>query len=189
MKILLKKLLYESLVVSDFFIVNLPSNKENFYLEPLVRAKHQSFNALNLLELVKNIKQFVRILNCLKKITDSGFFIYITDKHFFEWALKLFHYYKFIYKEKPLIVLKNELRFPVLGSKSHTLRMLLSSDNGVAEKKAIYTLLKKNFYFIQQMTTLLDLVCYGFYKIYNDLGDFKKLIFLFSLISKSLKKR
>ena len=77
----------------------------------------------------------------------------------------------------------------LLKKKNNTsTQMLLSfeQDYSINNTKALKRLLSDNIFLIQKINAKRELNNWGTYKIFNDLFDFKKIIFLIILLEQSL---
>jgi hypothetical protein len=175
----------KSLIDSDFAII--PSSKNQNHLKSKIKINSlYKFNILNILELNKTLKQFSRLLLFLKqqKKTDYCIYILVEDKYlnvllttiFQELSIKL-----------PIVVSET---LPIIKSNSDKINVMLILGNlsynykNIIENKLFFN----KIFLINKFNTKSENDFNGIYKIYNDITDFKKIIFLVILMSKILNK-
>jgi hypothetical protein len=175
----------KSLIDSDFAII--PSSKNQNHLKSKIKINSlYKFNILNILELNKTLKQFSRLLLFLKqqKKTDYCIYILVEDKYlnvllttiFQELSIKL-----------PIVVSET---LPIIQSNSDKINVMLILGNlsynykNIIENKLFFN----KIFLINKFNTKSENDFNGIYKIYNDITDFKKIIFLVILMSKILNK-
>jgi hypothetical protein len=175
----------KSLIDSDFAII--PSSKNQNHLKSKIKINSlYKFNILNILELNKTLKQFSRLLLFLKQQKKTNYCIYILveDKYlnvllttiFQELSIKL-----------PIVVSET---LPIIQSNSDKINIMLILGNlsynykNIIENKLFFN----KIFLINKFNTKSENDFNGIYKIYNDITDFKKIIFLVILMSKILNK-
>lgn len=177
--------LYNSLVQSDFFLLNTNSLKNIPYVNTRTNLKTLiNFSALELVTLLKSVKQFIRLLQFLQNDFQGVLYIFVENKHYLN-LLKEF------FVEYPLNIQINiEQTLPVIHSGvSQKAQMILVLNNcDTNADKVLKKLYKNNIFLINKMNSKLETNNRGTYKIYNDLFDYKKILFLAVLINQVLKK-
>jgi len=175
----------KSLIDSDFAIVSSSKNQNHLKSKIKINSLY-NFNILNILELNKTLKQFSRLLLFLKqqKKTEYCIYILVEDKYlnvllttiFQDLAIKL-----------PIVISE---ALPIIKSDSEKINVMLILGNlsynykEVVENKLFFN----KIFLINKFNTKSENAFNGIYKIYNDINDFKKIIFLVVLMSKILNK-
>ena len=176
--------LYKSLIESDFILLNNSYNKNIAYLQQeTVLNSQKKISALNILQLIKSIKQFIRTIQFLQKQKNPCLHIIVENKqHFF--LLKQY------FNDNPLkfsINLQNSFLLKKKNSLNST-QMIFSFEQeySINNLKTLKRLFSDNIFLIQKINSRIETNNWGTYKIYNDLFDFKKIIFLIILLEQSL---
>ncbi|MBR08226.1 MAG: hypothetical protein CMP48_11185 [Rickettsiales bacterium] len=182
----LHKNLFYNLIFFDFILLSSSSKKiSNFFLEKIIFSKKKYLLHLLLYDLLKSFKQFIRLYLYIKKaltFKSLSFFMYIWSTNYQNIKLLklLFKHYKI------KIPLKIKNFFPVRINQSNHKNIL------TLDKKLNFNdcqnLFNKNFFLIQEINSYDSFLNFGTYKIYNDLTDFKKLIFIGLILIKIFKK-
>ena len=175
----------KSLIDSDFAIISSSKNQNHLKSKIKINSLY-NFNILNILELNKTLKQFSRLLLFLKqqKKTEYCIYILVEDKYlnvllttiFQDLAIKL-----------PIV---SSEALPIIKSDSEKINVMLILGNlsynykDIVENKLFFN----KIFLINKFNTKSENAFNGIYKIYNNINDFKKIIFLFVLISKILNK-
>jgi hypothetical protein len=85
-----KNSFFNSLITSDFFLLdNNNVTKKNFYINQQFNTIKTPLQALNLCELVKSMKQFVRLLQFLKRKKITSLNIKLDDPNSYNLLKKL----------------------------------------------------------------------------------------------------
>ena len=135
-------------------------------------------SSLDLFELVKSLKQFVRILQLLKGHEGSKLIVSSTNRSIYSF-LKLYDK-----KMMGLEFLDVRLESTRSFGASKSVRGLLLLDESVENKVMhIQKFLREKILLITALNSMKEGNASGTYKIYNDILDFKKLAFLMTLIS------
>jgi len=185
MKKALNLSLYKSLIESDFTLLNNVSSKHNPYVQQSVCLTNDSTSTLNLLEAVKSIKQLIRMVQFLKKQKLPRLHILVENtQHYF-----LLKEFLLNYPTKFSIDLQNNFFLKTKAKKDST-EMLFSFEqqNSISENRLLRRLLLKKIFLINKVNSRIEINNKGTYKIYNDLFDFKKIIFLIILFHESINK-
>jgi hypothetical protein len=176
---------FYSLINSDFLILEKNFNKkENRYLKSnlqLLNKKKNLFSLLNYFELIKMLKQFIRILQFFKNSKNPLFFLDSNNKQFSKIITLFTEKYDFIL---PIQLKKNSLFEKKASS------FILSIDKNVLDyKNNIKKLIYSNIFIIIQINSFLKTLNNGSYKIFNNFDTLKKLIFLLVLVKKIYIKK
>jgi hypothetical protein len=186
-----KNSFFNSLITSDFFLLdNNNVTKKNFYINQQFNTIKTPLQALNLCELVKSMKQFVRLLQFLKRKKITSLNIKLDDPNSYNLLKKLLVLYPL---KSVIIKLKKTLTFASSSAFKLSFLLLLDQTASIKEKNFIKRLYNNNIFLVTKINSNIESNNSSFYKIYNDLIDIKKTIFLMSLIkkifSKSIKKQ
>jgi hypothetical protein len=177
--------LIEHLIDYNFLFIKTKLDEKKYnrtikkQIEFITKTKKESVKILEIDQLVKNLKQLIRTFQFLKQNKRHNIHLDVSDIYI-EKIIKMFLNrnkkvldkinLKNIYKEKAL---KNTLNCIIrLNTKS------------VTEK-----LLNKNYYLIHDINSTINRNNFGTYKIFNNLNEWKKLIFFFMIIKKNYKKK
>jgi hypothetical protein len=157
--------LYNSLVLSDFFLIKKNNLKRSYFLD--------------LFSLFKSIKQLLRLLQFLQVKSSKTFFIKVDNKyHYFLFKKFLFSYSKLNVK----IIINQRLDF----KNKNGISFLLFLDNNqlLTDENFYKRLYNNNIFFLNKINSAVEINKGGFYKIYNNIFDYKKIIFLIILLNK-----
>lgn len=190
--------LLKSLVDSDFLLFEPQKTVASHQLKSILSLNSSSIAIIDSLELLKNLQQFVRVLQFLKKqksrfkkqtnvnlenspvlhiCIDNDQFVNLIKTFFKEADLNLFI----------LFLVGNSLSREKISKNSCNMFLLLNQS--LQKNKTLpYNLMDKNIYLITQINAYLEKNKWGSYKIYNELSDFKKIIFLLVIIHLVLTK-
>ena len=187
MKKIINKALLKSIINSDFFLIkNKINNNNNIYLDKKSNiTKTKSLSSLDVFELLKSLKQFIRILQFLVK--NRGYLHISVENKQHSFLLKQFileNNFKIDIKINNLSSLKSQDGF-VTKSKVF---LVLGSDSFMTKENVFNKLNIEKFFLFSKINTNIETNNLGVYKIYNDLFDFKKIIFIIVLINEVLKK-
>ena len=172
--------LLKSLINTEFLILQgKPKLKVKKFKHNISNRIDRKIDAsLDLFELVKSLKQFVRILQLLKGYEKSRLVVSSTNKSIYSF-LKL-------YDKKMMDLAFLDVRLECTRSfgVSKSVRSLLLLDESVENKVThIQKFLREKILLITALNSMKEGNTSGTYKIYNDVLDFKKLAFLMTLIS------
>ena len=175
MKNNLNTTLLKNLIKSNFFFLeshflkinqNRSLNKK-FNIKTFDKQIH--VNILDPLEVIKSLKQMIRVLQYLKK--DKKSFLNLEFENSFYSELL-----KSLSKKKPFFN-KN-----VIYDKKVLLQPTKNSKASLVIGSMTQNLLNKGFFLITEINAQKNNSNLGFYKIYNSINDWKKFIFLILLI-------
>lgn len=177
-------LLLKSLIDSDFLLMEKARSTSSRAVKNVIKTKMSSTINLNPLELIKDLKQFVRLLQHAQKQNSSILHLIVENKQYLELLQTFFKESRI---KMPIEIAEN-LPTKVLSSKTTQVLLLL---NFPLDNKATFfrRLMDKNIFLINKINAKMEKNNYGTYKIYNDLTDFKKIIFLLAIIDQILKNK
>lgn len=175
---------FYSLINSDFLLLEKKNRiKSNRFLKSnlkLLNNKKNAFSLLNYFELIKTLKQFIRILQFFKNTKDPLLFLDFNNKQFVKVADLFFKKHNNIL---PIQQKKNEAFF----SKSPFILFL--DKDFLNNKNILKKLVYSNIFVIIQINSFVNNLNTGSYKIFNNFNTLKKLIFLMVLIKKIYVKK
>ena len=176
-----KTSLLEGIVNSNFLLLN---KKQNKNLRSLKYSSNPCFGeiTLNVHETLKSVKQFIRVLQFLKHKKNLFLHILMNNKQYSDLIASFF-------KDKtPNILIKSFLSKTNVSKK--VLPYLIMLSNPLNNDKKIFKSIKeKNILLISKINSRLEKTNWGTYKIYNDLNDFKKIVFLLVIVDLIFKKK
>lgn len=180
MKRQVNNILLKSLISTEFLILqskpNLRTKKFNHSVSNKIDRKVDS--SLDLFELVKSLKQFVRVLQLLKGYDGGKLIVSSSNKSVYSFLD--------LYSKKVECLEFLDIRSECTRSfgASKNIRGLLLLDESVENKVTnIQKFLREKIVLITALNAVKEGSSCSTYKIYNDILDFKKLAFLMTLIS------
>ena len=178
---MLKKTLLYNLIFFDFILLEASTNRiSNFFLEKIQRNK-KILLRLPTFDLIKSFKQMLKLFNFIKKIKkQKKNFVYCWSDS--EYIIEFF--YSFLRKYQLSCVFLFDLIFPKVKY-FNILNSAILFDK-VLLKKNFFSFFGKNVWLINSMN-YCDNKDYYTYKIFSDLNDYKKLIFLGLVFSSIFK--
>jgi len=178
-------LFLKSLIESDFLLVDQKSKKDLRHIKSFNKNKDSSLLFLDPLETVKTVKQLIRLLQFLKKQNSSVLHLLVENKQYLELAETFFKPTQT--NSLPVLVKEN---LPSKGFSSNTLQLLILLNFSLNNKETTFKrIFDKNIFLINKINAKFEKNNWGTYKIYNNLSDFKKLVFLLIIIQQTLIKK
>ena len=175
----LKNSLYKSVLASDFFLLQ-GIYKQSLYLKKIIKHK-EILSSLNMYELIKSLKLFIRSVQFLKNTPRP--IIYITVDAGSQYDLVTAFVKK--YKSFVQIYVKDTHIFKYKAKKS-TLLLALEKQRASTKQNYFLNLTLHHVFLVTTVMTRNEYGFGGFYNIYNDLYDFKKIIFLIIILNNIL---
>jgi len=162
--------LYKSLIETDFLLVN---NHTNFSKNKRVDViKNVLF--IDALNSILEIKQFINIVRFIKKRKGLIQLLFSNPQSmFFFQSLKNSSQFKIEFRKDLIYIPKTSLNPKLNLNLGHNL-----------SEKGIDNLFRKFFFLIQTFDLRFDRLNFGCYKVFTDLTDYKKLIFITILLKK-----
>lgn len=207
--ILIKKTLFYNLIIFDFILLESSSKKiSNFFIS---KFKNQKFliSRISLFPVIKNFKRFIRLLNYLKNISYTNFISFKnkkkknkkfqkslkTDKKynsinfFYFWVnteetLDLF---LLLFKQYKLLCFVHFNVFSPFFKSKFLLKTSLIFDQYITLNNYLSYFFKK-IYLLQSFNSFQDSSYINTFKIFADLNDYKKLLFLGLIFISIFKK-
>lgn len=180
--------LHKSIIDSDFFLLNSNSSQKSSY-----SRNHWSLNnkepfvSLDTLELLKSLKQFIRSLQFLKSQNLNSLHINVENKeHFF-----LLKQFLIEYKFSINVHVHNTFSLKKVRGNGCTTDMILvlGQTSNQDTKKMLRRLYDSNVFLVNKLNSNVEANNWGTYKIFNDLFDFKKVLFMVILINEVFMDR
>ncbi len=160
-----------NLIESDFLFIESSKKKQNNNSKLVLKLNvSKKLEILNLLDTNRDLKQLIRSLQFLNK--KSNIFLGVED--FFKADLFADLLTKFDTSSRIQII--TDLSF--LPKKSKTALFLLLGTTKIDSSM----LFEKGFFLIHRFNSSIEKNAFGTYKIYNDLEDLKKIVFLSCVI-------
>jgi len=157
--------------------INAAINGENLNVK-------ESICTLDIFKLNKSIKQFVKILETLKLRQKLQFYVLCKNKHYLRLIDRMAKNYLLNKIIKTCTIL------PDLSHESRdTTKFLFVLGEYELTETFLYRLVYYRINIISNLNLKYERKTSGFYKIQNNLDDYKKLIFLFIFIQKILGKK
>ena len=167
-----KKTLIYNLILFDFILLETSSKKiSNFFVEKIGKANN-TLVRLSIFEIVKSFKQFIKLFSFIKKIKKlkkNTIYFWVNSEY-------LIDFFKFFFKlYKPKFLIKYSILFPSI-LKSLTLSSSIIINNLIS-KNEFYSFFFKKIWLLQSVNSI-NIKDFHTYKLYADLNDYKKLMFL-----------
>jgi hypothetical protein len=172
--------LFKNIIETDFLLVSGKLKKNLRYLKSGVISssdKNVTYS-LEIFELIKSIKQLVRLIQFLKNQSNSNLFICSSNKQVIGLINSLL-------QENPSLLSINVLLglTKIKGNLKVEQALLLLDEPLVQHNKIFKKLFEENILLVSKINSKTEANNYGTYKMYNDISDFKKLVFLILLIN------
>ena len=171
------------LINSDFLIVNSSKRKEkNKLLLQVNFNSFQNLNVLNLLHTNKSLKQFIYFLKKLHDFDNSSIYIWVEDTFITDFLKQIF------LKSNPSVKIDIGTTPPLLKQNQNDLRfiLILGTPSNYSNKTLLQNLFKNKNFLVTKINYQVEKNYFGYYKIFNDLNDLKKIIFICSIIDQIL---
>jgi len=175
---------YKSLINSDFSLLTSTKTSNSPYISAsttLLNSK-QEFSTLDIEQLLKSCKQFIRILQFVKKTKPSKLILKIFNKQHFFLVVEFTKKYPISFPLE-IVFFSTKTAFK---SSDLTFHLLLESSDSKALN--LKQGLNSNLFLFQKINSKIEIQQAGTYKVYNDLFDFKKVIFILILLDLILNK-
>lgn len=184
MKNKLNNTLFKSIISSEFLILSGTPQQCRIKSNRIVsnRFGTKSEVGLDLFEIVKSIKQFVRVLQFLKKNCKGELIICSSNIE----ILELLNLYRGEIEgfKRVRTELDCKRSFGFVSKR----RSLLLLEDSLSSQVTLKKLFDENILLVNKLNSVLEIQNYGTYKIFNDVNNFKKLAFLACLIGSTLSQ-
>jgi hypothetical protein len=176
----LKSKFLRSIVSYDFSLIKTKKTRNTTHTSLRLKTdENLVLDSLNLFTLRKNLKAFTRILLFSKRFKKTITTIYIQDNFLsslLKNLLKEFPINKSVEVETSFLNLKDK----------RVLRHAIMLDEPFSKYTRINSLIKRDITLISKFNSLYELRSPGVYKTFNNINDFKKLLFFFTFLKKNL---
>jgi len=176
MKKVLQSQFFDSLIKSDFLILK---KKSQYTQNKFLLSKNEEFVNLNPVTLLKNLKQFVRLIQFIK---NDGVLNLDLKNRQLNTILQMF-----LKKYNLNIELKTNGLSSKTSNKTKNELLLLLDVLNYKEKHLFKKLIQEQKYLVQSVNSRSSYNNSNIYKIYNDLNDIKKMVFFLCLIQQITK--
>ena len=163
----------KNLIQSDFLFIESSKKKQNNNSKLILKLNiSKKLQILSLLDINRDLKQLIRSLQFLNDKYKSHIYFGVEDL------------FKADLLEKLLFQFENASRFTIttdlsfLPKKTRTALFLLLGTTKINSSM----LFEKGFFLIHRVNSSIEKNAFGTYKIFNNLEDFKKIVFLSCII-------
>jgi len=175
--------LCKALVDTDFFLLNL-----GYRYNLKKNINNNLIKSLNIFSVVKSIKQFIRVLQFMQRSESNGLVIQVSNQNIYYLVKEFFHKYP----AGILIKIEQSSYSKDLSLSNKGTKMLLLLNFN--ESLNLTNIIQQEFLNCFTLFQNIDISegsknFVGNYKIYSDLLDFKKVIFIIVLANEILKKK
>lgn len=179
--LLTKKALFYNLIIFDFILLESSSKKiSNFFIEKL-KNKNFLMSRISLFPIIKNFKRFIRLLYFLKDQPIKKFFYFwINTEETLELLLLLFKKYKLS------CILQLSFFAPFYKLKFLSKISLIFDQN--IDLNNFLSFYFKKFHILHSFNSFQDSIIINTLKIFVDLNDYKKLLFICLIFISFFKK-
>jgi hypothetical protein len=180
-----KNLFLKSLIESDFLFLEQKARPQLKVLNSFSKInKNSGWTFIDPVETTKNLKQLIRTLRFLKN-QDSNFLHCLVENKQYLDIIQTF--LQSVSLAAPVSVKET---LPTKNLSQSTLQVLILLNFSLNNKETfLKRLFDKNIFLINKINSKIEKNNWGTYKIYNDLTDVKKIIFLLVIISNILEKK
>lgn len=162
-----------NLIESDFLFIESSKKKQNNNSKLILKLNiSKKLEILSLLDINRDLKQLVRSLQFLNNKYKSNIYLGVEDL----FKANLFEEMLVQFDNPSRIKIITDLSF--LPKKSKTALFLLLGTTKINSSM----LFEKGFFLINRVNSSVEKNAFGTYKIFNDLDDLKKIIFLSCVI-------
>jgi hypothetical protein len=178
-----KSLLYNLIIFDFIFLTNYTKKTSNLVKKKYQISKKLYVVRLAILDLLKSIKRFLRSFQFFNKWKDKNklFHICIDNPQYIKFLNVLFEKYDLN------TTLNISTLLPGVSLKSNELKSILILDKFISNNN-YKNLNFYQFFLVQEINSFNNVNNSGTYKVYNNLNDFKKLLFLGIFLLQILKK-
>jgi len=178
-----KSLLYNLIIFDFIFLTNYTKKTSNLITKKYHVSKKIYIARLAVLELLKSIKRFLRSFQFLNKWKDKKTLLYICmdNPQYIKFLNILFEKYNLN------TTLNISTFLPGLSLKTNELKSILILDKFLSNNN-YKNLNFYQFFLIQEINSFNNTRNSSTYKVYNNLQDFKKLLFLGIFLLQIFKK-
>jgi hypothetical protein len=181
--------LYKSLLSSSFLIVEGALVDKNLFRYGVFVFKAKALYLLEINQTLVSLKQLLKNIMFIKSKGPSSIIRIMASNKQYYYLLKT--YLKRYQLSANNLIVQNFCFLQVPNSIFKAeLGLILEDSISVYNKKSskLYNLFLNNLFFITEVNFNKNNTKFGTYQIYNDLNDFRKVVFLLSILNLFLKK-
>lgn len=172
-----QQLLINSLINIDFLLFKKRRIYSDLNTFNIIKFSNQRFfHCLNPFDLISSLKQFFRVIYFLKKKKKSLFNFFVEGIHQ-KLIIENFIKYNQIH-----LKFKIFFKFLALQKKQTTQTLILLKEQSQKLSFFANSLLTKNLFLVQEINSKQIQNTLGVYKIFNNLFDYKKLVFILMFV-------
>lgn len=178
-----KSLIYNLIIFDFIFLSNYTKSSSNFIFKKYQTSKKLYIVRLAIFELLKSIKRFLRSFQFFNKWDKKITFLHICIDN-----LDYINFLNILFEKYNLNTTLNiSILLPRVNLKSKELKSILILDKLLSNND--YKSLNFNqFFLVNEINSFSNLNNCGVYKIYNNVNEFKKLMFLGVFLLQIIKK-
>ena len=178
-----KSLIYNLIIFDFIFLSNYTKSSSNFIFKKYQASKKLYIVRLAIFELLKSIKRFLRSFQFFNKWDKKITFLHICIDN-----LDYINFLNILFEKYNLNTTLNiNILLPRVNLKSKELKSILILDKLLSNND--YKSLNFNqFFLVNEINSFSNLNNCGVYKIYNNVNEFKKLMFLGVFLLQIIKK-
>jgi len=181
----LQQKFFQSLVQSDFCLLQNKSPKQISLVHSAIKLNSSKWiTSLDLTETSKSLKQFIRLFQFLKSQKKGKLLLWVDNKQHQHLLTELLKNNQINYSFQVELDLFRNKTFTNVFQTLIALNRTLA-----ANKKTLKYLFEQDILLITKINACLENNNLSTYKIYNDLSDFKKLVFMIALIEQTLNTK
>lgn len=184
MKKEINSILFRSIIETEFFLLsNTVKKKINNFDVGILSNKRGTFT-LEMFELVKNLKQLIRILQFLNEQKTKKLIVCSSNKS----VIAFLNLYQSELNLGKSIKVQKDLS--KIDSTSKSIQALLLLEDPLKHNlNSLTKLLEKKVSIISKINAKVEVKNFGTYKLYNDTANYKKLAFIFTLLHQVLIRK
>lgn len=179
MKRKISSALLRTILETEFFLSSCSSKKIHYSKSSVLTEGNQIFG-LEVFELVKNLKQLIRVMKFLNEQKSKNIIFSSSNKNIISFLRLYIDELHF----GPIISIQSDLT-RITASLKLT-KVLLSFEE--PQKNFLLKLLEKNIIIVTKVNSNNESKSSGVYKVYNDTSNYRKLAFIVTLLYQTLKK-
>jgi len=178
--------LYNSILNSDFCFLDSKNSKNHFTKKNIGLSKNISTSILNIELLLKSLKQFILLIKFLKSCKNALLQIVVPNKQQYYLITEFFKTEKLNSTIKIKIITTLNYSSSNDSEKINSLTIFFDSFHIINNLNFMKTLNSSSIFLIQKINSKVEKNNYGYYKLYNNFNDIKKVLYFSILIKKLL---
>lgn len=175
----------KQLIESDFLFSKSNENKRNLKLvnSSISFKEKTTFNILNIFKLNTSLTQYIRILQFLMKSKPFHIYILCRDKYYLSLTKRLL---TMLSLSKCVSI---SSMYPAIEKDKKKAKFLFLLGNIKINDNFYAKMHEEKAWLVTKLNLNLERKLFGFYKIQNELDDYKKLVLLLVIINKVIIKK